>query len=102
MVAKRTIGQAVDARILVLRGHRVMLDSDLAELYGVEVRALNQAIKRNPGRFPPDFMFSLTQQEVALLRSQNVISNTPCRLAEVGAPCPSHSRSRASPCSPRS
>ena len=77
MVAKRTIGQAVDTRILVLRGHRVMLDSDLAELYGVEVRALNQAVKRNPGRFPADFMFSLTQQEVALLRSQNVISNTP-------------------------
>lgn len=77
MVAKRTIGQAVDARILVLRAHRVMLDSDLAELYGVEVRALNQAVKRNPGRFPPDFMFSLTQQEVALLRSQNVISNAP-------------------------
>lgn len=77
MVAKRTIGEAVDARIFVVRGHRVMLDSDLAEIYGVEVKALNQAVKRNLGRFPPDFMFSLTRQEVALLRSQNVTSNAP-------------------------
>jgi len=76
MVAKRTIGQAVDTRILVLRGHRVMLDSDLAALYGVEVKALNQAVKRNPGRFPPDFMFSLSEQEVADLRSQIVTSSS--------------------------
>lgn len=76
MVAKRTIGQAVNARILVLRGHRVMLDSDLAELYGVEVKALNQAVKRNLGRFPPDFMFSLTEQEVVDLRSQIVTSSS--------------------------
>ena len=68
MGAKPRAGQAVDTRILVLRGHRVMLDSDLAALYGVQVKALNQAVKRNPERFPPDFMFSLTQQEVALLR----------------------------------
>jgi len=54
-----------------------MLDSDLAALYGVELRALNQAVKRNPGRFPPDFMFSLTRQELAHLRSQDVISNAP-------------------------
>jgi len=67
----------VDTRILVLRGYRVMLDSDLAALYGVSVKALNQAVKRNPGRFPPDFMFSLTQQEAALLRSQIVTSNEP-------------------------
>ena len=52
-----------------------MLDSDLAALYGVQVKALNQAVKRNPERFPPDFMFSLTQQEVALLRSQIVTSS---------------------------
>jgi hypothetical protein len=52
MVAKRTIGQAVDAHILVLRGHRVMPDSDLAELYGVEVRALNQAHQAQPGPLP--------------------------------------------------
>lgn len=77
MGTKRTIGQAAETRILVVRGHRVLLDSDLAALYGVAVKALNQAVKRNPGRFPPDFMFSLTQQEAVLLRSQIVTSNAP-------------------------
>ena len=72
MGTKRTIGQAIEPRILLLRGQRVMLDSDLADLYQVEVKALNQAVRRNPERFPPDFMFSLTQQEAALLRSQIV------------------------------
>lgn len=52
-----------------------MLDSDLAELYGVETRTLNQAVKRNIGRFPPDFMFQITAQEDAVLRSQSVIAN---------------------------
>ncbi|MEK9133561.1 MAG: ORF6N domain-containing protein, partial [Pseudomonadota bacterium] len=50
--------QGVDARIVNIRGHRVMLDADLAALYGVPTKALVQAVKRNPGRFPPDFMFS--------------------------------------------
>ena len=54
-----------------------MLDADLAALYQIEVKALNQAVKRNPGRFPADFMFSLTQQEAALLRSQIVTANEP-------------------------
>lgn len=58
--------------IAMLRGHKVMLDSDLARLYGVETRALVQAVKRNPGRFPEDFMFQLTADEAASLRSQNV------------------------------
>ena len=49
--------------ILSIRGEKVMLDSDLAELYGVETKALNQAVKRNLGRFPPDFMFQLTVTE---------------------------------------
>ena len=53
---------ALEARIHVLRGLRVMLSSDLAELYGVEPRALVQAVKRNPDRFPPDFMFQLTAE----------------------------------------
>ena len=52
-------------RILLLRGQLVMLDADLAELYGVETRALNQAIKRNAERFPLDFMFQLTVMEKA-------------------------------------
>lgn len=60
--------------IYEIRGHKVMLDSDLAELYGVETRALNQAVKRNIERFPENFMFQLEQQEFHFLISQNVIS----------------------------
>jgi hypothetical protein len=66
----------IGSRILVLREQRVMLDSDLAELYGVETRVLVQAVKRNSERFPIDFMFHLDNQDVAALRSQTVISNT--------------------------
>ena len=51
-------------RIFEVRGMRVMLDRDLSELYGVETRALNQAVKRNMERFPEDFMFTLTEQEL--------------------------------------
>ena len=65
----------VDSKILVLRGHRVILDTDLAELYGVQVRHLNQQVKRNARRFPPAFRFQLSPQEVKILRSQNVISS---------------------------
>jgi hypothetical protein len=61
--------------IVVVRGQRVIMDSDLAVLYGVESRALIQAVSRNRDRFPPDFMFQLDKQEVARLRSQSVISN---------------------------
>ena len=59
--------------IYKIRGLKVMLDRDLAELYGVELRSLNQAAKRNIGRFPPDFMFQLTNEEWKNLRSQIVI-----------------------------
>jgi len=65
----------VDSKILVLRGHRVILDTDLAELYGVQVRHLNQQVKRNARRFPPAFRFQLSPQEFKILRSQNVISS---------------------------
>lgn len=65
----------VDSRILALRGHRVILDADLAELYGVQVRHLNQQVKRNAKRFPPAFRFQLSAQEFEILRSQNVISS---------------------------
>lgn len=64
----------IGSRILVLREQRAMLDSDLAELYGVETRVLVQAVKRNLDRFPVDFMFQLDNQDVAALRSQSVIS----------------------------
>ena len=66
--------EQVESRIVVLRGHKVMLDAHLAELYGVPTRALVQAVRRNAARFPADFMFLLTDQEVAGLRSQIVIS----------------------------
>lgn len=55
----------IEGRIQVLRGQRVMIDADLAELYGVPTKALNQAVKRNANRFPPDFMFQLDQVEKA-------------------------------------
>ena len=55
----------IEARILIIRGQKVMIDADLAQLYGVPTKALNQAIKRNAQRFPPDFMFPLTAQEKA-------------------------------------
>jgi hypothetical protein len=64
--------ERIERAILVLRGHRVMLDADLAALYEVEVKALNQAVKRNIERFPSDFMFQLTHEEAVLLRSQSV------------------------------
>jgi len=64
------------ARILEIRGRKVILDADLAQLYGVETRVLLQAVRRNAERYPPDFLFTLTNQEVAALRSQSVISNT--------------------------
>ena len=59
----------IQSRILVLREQRVMLDADLAQLYGVETRVLVQAVKRNLARFPEDFMFQLSAVEFADLRS---------------------------------
>jgi ORF6N domain-containing protein len=75
--------ERIESRIFVLRGHRVMLDRDLAGLYGVATRVLNQAVKRNKDRFPDDFMFRLTKEEtwvalgsrsqaVTLKRGQNI------------------------------
>lgn len=65
----------IDARIAVVRGVRVILDADLARLYGVDTRVLMQAVRRNPARFPPDFMISLSTHDVSRLKSQSVISN---------------------------
>ncbi len=55
----------IESRIQIIRGQRVMVDSDLADVYGVPTKALNQAVKRNPGRFPGDFMFQLNEAEKA-------------------------------------
>ena len=63
--------EEVRTRIHEIRGIQVMLDKDLAELYGVEVKNLNKAVKRNIDRFPPDFMFQLTKEELNTLRFQN-------------------------------
>jgi hypothetical protein len=60
----------IEARILLIRGHRVMLDTDLASLYGVETKALTRAVRRNLERFPGDFMFQLKPEEFANLRRQ--------------------------------
>jgi len=81
MTRKKTAGrelfpvEVIERRILLFRGHKVMLDSHLAQLYAVETRALVQAVKRNLFRFPPDFMFQLKSVETRCLTSQFVISN---------------------------
>ena len=67
--------QVIQNKIYEIRGQRVMLDFDLAELYGTETRVLKQSVKRNIKRFPADFMFELTKEEFGSLRSQFVISN---------------------------
>ena len=67
--------ERIDRAIIILRGQKVMLDSALAALYGVETRVLIQAVKRNSERFPEDFMFRLTLEEAELSRSQAVILN---------------------------
>jgi len=64
----------IENLILLIRGQKVMLDADLAELYDVETKVFNQAVKRNIKRFPEDFMFELTEKEVEILRSQFVTS----------------------------
>jgi len=73
-MAKIVSLELVVSKIFEIRGKRVMLDRDLAVLYGVETRVLNQAVRRNLGRFPEDFMLSLTRQEIMNL-SQIVISS---------------------------
>ena len=79
-MAKKEIEMLVDERkilnqIFVLRGKKVMLDENLAALYGVETRRLNEQVKRNLKRFPKDFMFSITKAEYANLKSQNATSS---------------------------
>lgn len=68
--------QLIQSKIYEIRGQKVMLDRDLAEMYGVETRALNQAVKRNIDRFPEDFMFQITDAELENWKSQFVISNS--------------------------
>ena len=65
---------AIRSKVYILRGQQVMLDQDLAEIYGYQVKNLNQQVKRNLTRFPEDFMFQLTKEEVELVKSQFVTS----------------------------
>jgi hypothetical protein len=66
--------QLIERRIYLIRGHKVMIDVDLAQLYGVPTKGLNQRVQRNRKRFPEDFMFQLTEEEAEVLRSQFMIS----------------------------
>ena len=68
--------ELIQKKIYEIRGQKVMLDRDLATMYGVETRALNQAVKRNMERFPEDFMFQLTDEETTDWKSQIVMSNS--------------------------
>ncbi|VTU28108.1 ORF6N domain protein [Variovorax sp. SRS16] len=83
----------IKSRILALREQRVMLDADLAVLYDVQTKVRVQAVKRNAERFPVDFMFQLSPEEWAALRSQTVTSNTG-RGGRRTAPCVLHSDER--------
>lgn len=71
--------KTIEAKILTIRNQQVMIDRDLAELYGTETKVLNQAVKRNIERFPEDFMFQLSDEEFLVLRSQIVTSKTETR-----------------------
>lgn len=68
--------ERIERSILLIHGQKVMLDRDLAELYGVETRVLNQAVRRNVRRFPPDFMFQMSREEFAQWKSQIVMSKS--------------------------
>ena len=68
--------ERIEQSILLIRGHKVMLYRELTQLYGVETRALNRAVKRNADRFPEDFMFQLTVEKTEGLRYQTGISKT--------------------------
>jgi hypothetical protein len=72
----RRVASTIESRIFTLRGLPVMLDVDLAMLYGVETKVLLQSLRRNRNRFPADFMFRLTNQELGILRSQFVTSSS--------------------------
>lgn len=73
--SRKIISSQIEDRIFLIRGQKVMLDSHLAELYGVETKALNRAVKRNRNRFPEDFIFQLTPSELESLRCQIGTSN---------------------------
>ena len=92
--APATPDALLERRIYTIRGQRVMLDRDLAELYGVKAIALRQQVRRNVDRFPKDFLFQLNRREIGSLVSQNVIAGgralggaRPFAFTEQGWPC---------------
>ncbi len=92
------VAPLIESRIWLIRGHKVLLDEDLALLYQVETKRLNEAVRRNRARFPDDFLFRLTPPENELLRSQIATSNE----QRVGADtCRMLLRSKELPCSLR-
>ncbi|MBO7577884.1 MAG: ORF6N domain-containing protein [Prevotella sp.] len=76
IIKREDLRAIIQSKIYVIRGIKVMLDRDLADLYGVETRTLNQKVKRNLRRFPPDFMFQMTKEDMEEWKSQIVISNS--------------------------
>jgi len=81
---------SIKSLIYVIRGQKVMLDSDLAELYGISTKVLNQAVKRNLGRFPADFMFQLTDEEAESLKPQIATSSSRSQFATLNDGSRSH------------
>lgn len=71
-----SLAEIIENRIFLIRGKKVMIDRDLAELYGVETKVLKQAVKRNMNRFPEDFMLQMNKKEFEIWRSQFVTSNS--------------------------
>ena len=103
---KRGIGIAVpeviERRIILLRGQRVILDSHIAELYGVETKDLKRAVRRNRERFPNDFLFELTAEELAGLRLQFATSKSTLRVVDQSEMLSYGLRSREMAMRPRS
>jgi len=87
----------IERRIFVIRGQKIMVDSDLAELYQVPTKALNQAVKRNLDRFPDDFMFQLTNEEAGELNRSQIVTGSK-NTVTLAFPC-TPSPSLAWPCS---
>ena len=89
--------ESIQSKIMVIHGEKVMIDRDLAELYGVETKQLKRAVRRNANRFPSDFMFELTREEYNSLRSQfGTLKREP-----IPSICPWPLRNRGSLCFPR-
>ena len=86
-MTEQVMPYAVDDVIVTVRGQKAILDSDLAALYGVATKVLNQAVRRNARRFPPEFAFPLTRQEVSNLKSQIVTSSRPASDSPALAGC---------------